>query len=158
MRRHCWYLMPEVVKFSLFSTKLSNDEKSMLACKLLTLEPRKPNSYKLEKPKFPIIDEKTELVDLITPESFKFFSILKLDHSWLAMNPDKWVQEESFRLAESFVKTVKVTNDVAERGVKLAEDYANMLTKDDDIRALIYQGVGRNRRMFPNFQKKVLNG
>ena len=61
-------------------------------------------------------------------------------------------------MAESFVKTVKVTNDVAERGVKLAEDYANMLTKDDDISALIYQGVGRNRRMFPNFQKKVLNG
>ena len=69
----------------------------------------------------------------------------KLDHSWLAMNLDKWVQEESFRLAESFVKTVKVTNDVAERGVKLDEDYAIMLTKDDDIRALIYQ-------------KKVLNG
>ena len=158
MRRHCWYLMPEVVPFSLFSSKLSKDEKSLLACKLLTLKPQKPNSYKLEKPKFPVIDEKTELVDLLTPESFKFFSILNLDDSWLAMDPDKWEQEESFRLAERFVKTVKVVNDVAERGVKLAEDYANLLTKDDELRSLVYQGVGRNRRMFPIFQKKVLNG
>jgi hypothetical protein len=56
------------------------------------------------------------------------------------------------------VKTVKVTNDVAELGFKMAEDFAHILTKDEEIRSLIYQGVGRNRRMFPNFQKKVLNG
>ena len=72
--------MPEVFTFSLFYTKL------------LTLEQRKPNLYKLEKPTFPIVDDKTELVDLITPKSFKFFSILKLDHSWRAMNPGKLVQ------------------------------------------------------------------
>ena len=37
--------------------------------------------------------------------------------------------------AKDFVKTVKVTNDVAERGVKMAKDYANILTKEDQIRA-----------------------
>ena len=54
MRRHCWYLMPELVTFSLFSTKMSKDEKSRLPRKLLTLEYKKPQSYKLEKPKFPL--------------------------------------------------------------------------------------------------------
>ena len=158
MRRHCWYLVPELITFSLFSTKLSQDEKSRLASKLLTLQSKKLGIYPLEKPKFPKIDEKIQLVDLITPESFKFFDILGLDHSWLALNPDKWVEEESYRKAESFVKTVKVTNDVAERGVKMAQDFAHILTKDDDIRSMIYQGVGRNRRMFPSFKKSVLNG
>ena len=158
MRRHCWYLVPELAISTLFSTKLSSDEKSRLACKLLTLQSQKPKSYPLEKPKFPSIDEKSELVDLITAESFKFFEILHLDHSWLAMEPDKWEQVESFKQAERFIRTVKVTNDVAERGVKMAQDYANILTKDDDVRSLIYQGVGRNRRMFPDFKKYVLNG
>jgi hypothetical protein len=47
------------------------------------------------------------------------------------MDPEKWQEEESFRLAREFVTTVKVTNDIAERGVKLAKVYATLLTKDD---------------------------
>ena len=56
-----------------------------------------------------------------------------------------------------YVRTVKVTNDVAERGVKLMADYASILTTDDELRPLILQGVERNRKMFPNFKKSVLN-
>ena len=119
--------------------------------KLIFLRP-----IKLEKPKFPLIDEKTELVDLITPHSFKFFSILGLDSGWLAKNPNNW--EESFRVAKDFVKTVKVSNDVEERGVKMAKDYATILTKDDGIRTKLLQGVKMCRQKFPNFMKKTLNG
>ena len=143
--------------FSLFSEKISNDEKSRLASRLLTQEINIPKSEKLEKPKFPLIDQTTELVDLISPQSFRFFNILGLDYKWLAMNPENWQEVESFRLAREFVTTVKVTNDIAERGVKLAKDYATLLTKDDSIRAQLMQGVERCRRMFPEFSKKTLN-
>ena len=102
--------------FSLFSKKLSMKEKSRIACRLLSHQADIPETYKLEKPKFPLIDEKTELVDLITPHSFKFFTILGLDSGWLAKDPNNWEEEESFRVAKDFVKTVKVTNDVAEGG------------------------------------------
>ena len=40
--RHTWYLQEETVPFALFSKKLSIDEKSMLAVKILTLEKEKP--------------------------------------------------------------------------------------------------------------------
>ena len=43
--------------------------------KLLSMKASTPESYKLKKPRFPVITEKTELVDLITPQSFKFFSM-----------------------------------------------------------------------------------
>ena len=158
LRRHGWYLTPEVAMFSLFSEKLSTDEKSRVACKLLSMKASTPESYKLEKPRFPVITEKTELVDLITPQSFKFFSILKLESDWLAKSPDKWVEEETYRKAMTYVRTAKVTNDVAERGVKMAADYAAILTKDDQIRDELLQGVERCRRLFPNFTKKTLNG
>ena len=59
-------------------------------------------------------------------------------------------------IAKEFVKTVKVVNDAAERGVKLAQDYATILTKDDDMRAMILQGVEKNRRNFPDFKKKLI--
>ena len=99
----------------------------------------------------------SELVDLVTPESYKFFDILGLDHEWLSKNPDKWEEDDSFTEAKTFVTTVKVVNDTAERGVKLAEDYATILTQDDAMRAMILQGVERNRAMYPDFMKSTLN-
>ena len=76
--------------------------------------------------------------DLVTAQSFKFFTILGIDSKWLAISPEKWEDEEGFKVAKEFVNTVKVTNDVAERGVKLAADYATILTKDDGIRAKLH--------------------
>ena len=143
--------------FSPFSGKVSNDEKSRIASRVLTHEINIPKSEKLEKTKFPEIDQNTELVDLVSPQSYRFFKILGLDYQWLAMRPARWQEEESYRLAKEFVTSVKVTNDIAERGVKLAKDYATLLTKDDAIRAQLLQGLERCRRMFPDFAKKTLN-
>ena len=47
---------------------------------------------------------------------------------------------ESFERAACFIKTV--TNNVSERGVNLAQDFVNILTKDDSVRLFIYQGLG----------------
>ena len=47
--------------------------------------------------------------------------------------------------AEQFVKTVKVTNDVAKRGVKIASDYAIILTRDSKIRQMFFQVVEKDR-------------
>ena len=53
LRRHLWYLTPEVVIFSLFSPKVSADEKSRLACRLLTLEKSIPASENWKSQSFP---------------------------------------------------------------------------------------------------------
>ena len=89
---------------------------------MLIYKSNNPKSNKLIKPKFLKVDEKTELEDLITPESFKFFKILGLNPSWLELSPDKWDDNEDYKSAKEFVTTVKVTNDVAERGIKMAQD------------------------------------
>ena len=72
LRRHGWYLTPKVAMFSLFSEKLSTDVKSRVACKLLSMKASTPESYKLEEPRFPVITEKTELVDMVTQQSSSF--------------------------------------------------------------------------------------
>ena len=64
---------------------------------------------------------------------------------------------QKLKKKQEFVLTVKVTNDVAERGVKLATDYATLLTKDDKIWASLLKGVERCRKLYPNFEKKTLN-
>ena len=157
LRRHGWYLTPDVAVFSLFSSKVSLEEKSRIASRLLTFQTQAPQDYKLEKPSFPIIEEKTKLVDLMSPLSFKFFRILNNDPVWLTKGPEKWEEDASYRSAKDFVTSVKVTNDVAERGVKMASDYATMLTKDDTMRKVLMQGVEKSRRNYPDFRKKTLN-
>ena len=104
LNRHCWYLTPETVMFSLFSEKVSCDEKSGIARKLLTMKEDIPTSYKLEKPKFPTIDRGTSLQDLVTVNSYKFFKILGLDHEWLSEPTDRWMEFESYRRTKDFVK------------------------------------------------------
>ena len=77
---HKIYCFPEVLIFSLFSRKLFYYEKSRLASRLLTHEINIPKSKKLERPKFPQIDQTTELLDLVTPQSYRFYKILGLDY------------------------------------------------------------------------------
>ena len=146
---------PKSSFLSLFSLKVSGDEKAEIANKLLSQI--KLDAYKSQKPKFTNIDEKTKLAHLVTPESYKFFDILGLGCEWLAKNPDKWEVDESFSLAKTFVTTVEVVNDTAERGVKMAEDYTRTLTNDNDMRAKILQAVEKNRAKYSDFKKPTLN-
>ena len=96
-------------------------------------------------------------MDHAPPLSFKFCKVLNTDLAWLSMDPEEWEGDESYRNTKEFVRTVKVTNDVAERGVKMASDYATLLTKDDTMRAWILQGVEKSRRTYPDFKKETLN-
>ena len=50
-----------------------------------------------------------------------------------------------------------MTNDVAERGVKIVSDYAKILTRDRNIRQKIFQVVEKDRLDNPDFTKKALN-
>ena len=97
LRRHGWYLTPDVVLFSVFSDKLSSNEKSRILSRPLTYKSMAPNRDKLEKPNFPLIEEKTELVDLVSPLSFKFFKVLNTDLAWLSVDPEEWEEDDSYR-------------------------------------------------------------
>ncbi|KAF0297757.1 hypothetical protein FJT64_004800 [Amphibalanus amphitrite] len=151
LRRHGWYLTQELVVFSLFSDKVDVDEKSRLAARLQTF--RVPE---LGVPDFPDVDEGTELVDLLGPNSWTLFMLLETGTSWLQSGPETWSEDPDYQETAAFVTKVKVTNDVAERGVKLVTDYMEILTKDDTTREFLLQGVELHRRKFPDFQKKII--
>ena len=76
----------------------------------------------------------------------------------MSKDPKDWQEVEEFKKAESFVRTVKTVNDCAERGVKMISDFTTFLTKDEKVRDWLLQGVEANRRKFPDFKVKTLNG
>ena len=120
LSRHLWYLSPTTVLFSLASEKLDDDDKSSIAARLLSLQ--KPEKIKLGYPDFPKLTDKTELRDLVTPDSWQLFDILKMSPDWLALPPAEWDSNPDYTEFRNFVRQMKVTNDCAERAVKLATD------------------------------------
>ena len=133
--RHTWYLQEETVPFALFSKMLTIDEKSRLAAKLLTLEGSKPlhwkeelgteqETYQLGKPILELnLVPQTCLVDLLGSNSLLLWDILGLDWQWLQQSPEEWDKSASYQEMKEYVCTVKVTNDCAERGVKVCINY-----------------------------------
>ena len=82
---------------------------------------------------------------------------LGLSSSWLEKDVKLWSEDPDYLVAETFVRTVKIVNDTAERGVKLMTDYAQILTKDEKTKQWILQAVESNWKKLPDFKKKTLN-
>lgn len=151
---HGWYLSEEVVPFAMFSRKLTDSLKEEMATKLLATAV--PQNFRLGKPLFHKISRNTTLKDLIGPESHTIFHLLDVGTDWLAKPINQWSSDPGFLVAEQFVRTVKVVNDAAERGVKLISDFATILTSDPQQRSWLLQGVEQHRKQFPSFDKKTL--
>ena len=65
-----------------------------------------------------------KIYDLVTEESLEFFSIIKVDDNWLEQPVDSWEDSEDFITAKMFVHNVKTTNNLEERAIKMATEYA----------------------------------
>ena len=66
-------------------------------------------------------------------------------------------QNDSFKAVEQFVQSVKVVNDVAERGVKMMADFTTVITTNREQRNQLLQVVELHRRKFDSFKKSTLN-
>ena len=155
LSRHYWYLAPEsIILWSLFGSELDQDQKGRMAATLLSKP--KPDTWAPKKVKFPILTPGTTLVSLISSLSWFPFSLLNLSSMWLESPPSEWEQDGDYKVMRDFARTVKLVNDVAERGVKMADDYSNCLTRDSEERKKLVMVVQNHRRAYPKFRKMDL--
>ena len=136
------------------------EKKESLAKEMVKYLPQTENPvFEIQRSAFPVVDPHTELEDLVGDRSFLLFSLLQVGFSWLSQPVAEWDDSLDYAIAraESFVRTAKTVNDVAERAVKLMTDYAMILTKDEEKRQWILQGVAENRKKYGIFAKKTLN-
>jgi len=157
MLRHPWYLVEETVVYALFSEteRFSEDEKAAMAKKILTTT--WPNDFRTGPPVLAEnIERNTSLTDLVGPQSWHIFAALGNDFHWLEKPPNEWQRNEAFQQTKAFVRTVKVINDAAERGVKLNTDYAQIITDSEEQKKSLIQAVESHRRNYPDFRKSTL--
>ncbi|KAG7170893.1 hypothetical protein Hamer_G012461 [Homarus americanus] len=150
--RHLWYLRPQTVVLSLCSEKLSAAEKKEMATKLSCLE--ETNDYANDNL---VIQQTTRLSDLIDERSWMIF---KEHHvcgtAWLMSPVVDWEKNEEFMKLKDFSRSLKVTNDVAERGIKLMQDFIGSVTKDEQQLQDVMQLVEKHRKQMSGFSKSVL--
>lgn len=84
-------------------------------------------------------------------ELFKKFD---LSSDFLEKDISIWSSDENYIECAEFFKGLKVTNDVAERGVALIEEYNNYLTKDEFQLQYLLQVVREHRQRYPDCLKK----
>ena len=116
----------EFTSLSLFSSGVSDDQKSNIAKKLLAIK-RKPKSfYKMGYPTpVPITEIENqgryvEISDLVGANSNFFFDKLDFDRSFLNLPVKEWKNDLGFLKMEQHVKNMRVSNDAAERGKQIA--------------------------------------
>lgn len=117
---HLWYLGEELVVLSLFSDKVTVEDKNRMRIKLIskTYPTRGDNSLRLKN----YIDG-MQLPDFVSERSRFLFSILDIDASFLNEESESWKYNTSYKKALKYVGSLIVTvNDTAERALGRANN------------------------------------
>ena len=81
------------------------------------------------------------------------------DVQFLRRAHNQWFKYDSFKRLEQLVMNMKVTNDTAERGIKILEDYKDVLTTDNEQRNVILhcvENIRKNIQILRKKEKKLL--
>ena len=134
MQRQSWYLSNELATLTLFSDRISDDEKTQLV--LSISNNRGPHLLSL----LPSV-----ITDLTMSRSF--FSTTFLDDSFLNVPVTEWHHNESYKKAYAVARNLPCVNDCAERGVALIQQF-NETTKDEVQKQYLLQVVEKHRKGF----------
>ena len=78
---------------------------------------------------------------------------LNISTAFLDLDPENWPSSEDYLKGLEVVQNIKVTNDHAERGVALVQEFNRHITHDEDQLQFLLQVVSEHRRQFPIQQK-----
>ena len=86
----------------------------------------------LKRQTVPAVQEEADLADLAGLESCLLFEIWTVSIEWLLKPMLSWPALKDFQMADAYVKSLKVVNDIAESGVKVMSNYAYKITTDNN--------------------------
>ncbi|XP_050521710.1 uncharacterized protein LOC126894618 [Daktulosphaira vitifoliae] len=161
---HLWYLSPENTVLSLFDTNVPFDtKKKIIATLKIHTDDDVPKKYLLNTIEATrILNENLE--DFICGKSMQFFKRFNIDTSFLIIDPSLWSTDEHFKISililisifNNLINSINVVNDIAERGVKLMEEFNTKIANDEKQKQYLLQVVNDYRSKYPDFKKSIL--
>ena len=100
-----------------------------------------------------MFDPSKTIRDFVSLNAIKFFDILNLPTSFLENDPEQWNENPQFLEGLKIVQGLPATNDFAERGVALMQDFSGALAVKEEQKQFVLQIVENHRKRFPNPKK-----
>ena len=86
----------------------------------------------------------------------EFFSITNLSSEFLELDVEQWDDDSEYKSVKATVRSLKVTNDIAERGVALRDEFNKLLTNDEEQKQYLWLVVERYRQKYPDRNKTLI--
>lgn len=96
-----------------------------------------------------LLTEKARLADFASKRSLQLLEKLEINTNFFTKNPDEWTDDQEYIKGQNIIRNLKVVNDLAERAVKLFEEFNKLLTNDEDEKQVLLQVIEANRKMVP---------
>lgn len=156
---HLYYHSDESIAFALFDDCVTFEEKKQICAAInaqtITGEVEAENKINILPAQVPAFC-KLRLADFVTESTVKFFERFKMSKEFLNIDPELWPENVIYIEALDNIKHLRAVNDVAERGVKLFEQYNKLITNNEEEKQYLLQVVSAYRKKFDNYTKKAL--
>ena len=145
LERHLWYLSELLVGFAFFDDEVSVEEKRLMVLALKENEGSDEPSKRIP----PFVEPSAKgLHDFVTTSTVRFFQILGLPEEFLQSDPSEWGHQETYKTSQKVAQSVRVVNDLAERGVALIQEFNSSLTRNEEQKQFLLQVVEDHRNKF----------
>lgn len=150
---HLWYLSEELVALAFFDDEVSLKSKQKM---VITLNEEGPDYI----PKRITLDlsriEERNIEDFVSSTTLRFFRILGISSAFLQKEPRLCEEGEDYKASREIVRSMKVVNDIAERGVALIEEYNKLISTDEEQKQFLLLVVKNFRQKYPDTKKTTL--
>lgn len=92
----------------------------------------------------------------MTNQTIHLFNALNIKTNFLRTDPSTWETNEEYLSGKKTVGSLKVVNDIAERGVSLISSFNSVLTNQEEQKHFLLQVVEKHRQQYPDPNKKTL--
>lgn len=83
------------------------------------------------------------LHDFVTENAVTFFARFDTSADFLVKDSSEWASDPEYSNAKKMLATLKVVNDIAERGVTLMQDFNKSFTKNDEMLCALFSAHHR---------------
>ncbi|KAG0706299.1 hypothetical protein GWK47_024336 [Chionoecetes opilio] len=152
MWRHVWYLTENMIGLAIFDDRISPEQKVEMVKGMkrpsTTENPRRPKS------KTPI-NLNRPLSAFCSVRSMQVLKSLLggQQPTFLELSPETWNTDSCFKCAIKRAGVLKVTNDLAERGIALIQRFLGNRTKDERQTQLLLKLARLHRKAVPKTTK-----
>jgi len=89
------------------------------------------------------------LHDFVTQSTRRYLTLLEQPQDFLEYGPSEWGNQDTVQRSREIVQSVKVVNDLAERGIALIQECYASITRNEEQKQFLLQVVEDHHSAFP---------